>query len=291
VTDLLWPRYATPADLEDIESIPLAQRGLPESTYALLTRAAALWPDRTALTVLPDATRWEAPTHRTFGQLLADVHRTANMLRDIGAGRNDSVALVSPNCDELITATLAAKLAGIAAPINGAVSPDHITGLVNRPGARVLIAAAPELDEASWDTAQQLTKAGVVDTVLALRPTGKIAMAERYDGSSFSGEPPSPGDLAALFHTGGTTGAPKLAAHTHANEVADTWMIAANSVLDEDATIFAALPLFHVNALVVTLLAPLLRGQHVVWAVLWAIGTRRCTPTSGRSFSATRLPR
>ncbi|WP_279616894.1 hypothetical protein [Streptomyces caeruleatus] len=29
-------------------------------------------------------------------------------------------------------------------------------------------------------------------------------------------------------------------------------MIAANSVLDEDSVVFAALPLFHVNALVVT---------------------------------------
>lgn len=43
-------------------------------------------------------------------------------------------------------------------------------------------------------------------------------------------------------------------------------MIAANSLLDADATIFAALPLFHVNALVVTLLAPLFKGQPVVWA-------------------------
>ena len=265
-TDLLWPRYASPADLKDIESIPLAQRGLPESTYAALARAAALWPDRTAVTVLPDASRWEEPAHRTYGELLADVHSTANMLRDIGVGRTDAVALLSPNCDGLITATLAAQLAGIAAPINNVLSADHITELIKRSGARVLIAAAPELDVTSWDTARRLLDTGVIDTVFSLQPTGGIAKAERYDGSAFSGELPAPEDLAALFHTGGTTGAPKLAAHTHANEVADAWMIAANSLLDEDATVFAALPLFHVNALVVTLLAPLLRGQHVLWA-------------------------
>jgi fatty-acyl-CoA synthase len=229
-------------------------------------RAATLWPQRTAVTVLPDATRWEEPMHRTYGELLADVHRTANMLRDIGVARNDAVALLSPNCDALITATLAAQLAGIAAPINGGLSAEHITELLRRSGARVLIAAAPELDAASWDTAQQLAKTGVVDTVLALPPIGGIRSAATYDGSAFHGQPPAPGELAALFHTGGTTGAPKLAAHTHANEVADAWMIAANSVLDENAKIFAALPLFHVNALVVTLLAPLLRGQQVVWA-------------------------
>ena len=78
--------------------------------------------------------------------------------------------------------------------------------------------------------------------------------------------PPRSADLAALFHTGGTTGAPKLAAHTHANEVADAWMLAANSLFDADSAVFAALPLFHVNALIVTLLAPLFKGQQVVWA-------------------------
>jgi fatty-acyl-CoA synthase len=36
--------------------------------------------------------------------------------------------------------------------------------------------------------------------------------------------------------------------------------------LDDDSVVFAGLPLFHVNALVVTLLAPLLRGQQAVWA-------------------------
>jgi fatty-acyl-CoA synthase len=80
------------------------------------------------------------------------------------------------------------------------------------------------------------------------------------------GAPPSAGDVAALFHTGGTTGTPKLAAHTHANEVSDAWMIAATGTMREDSVVFAALPLFHVNALLVTVLAPLFKGLHVVWA-------------------------
>jgi fatty-acyl-CoA synthase len=277
VTDLLWPHYATPADLKDIESIPLAQRGLPESTYAVLKRAATLWPERTAVTVLPDATRWTEPTCRRFGELLVDVHKTANLLCDLGVRRHDAVAIITPNCDELITATLAAQLAGIAAPINGALSVDHICELVTRAGAKVLIAAAPELDTASWDIAQHLIKIGAVQTVLALGPTGARPpadttvnylgrLAQTYDGTAFHGQPPGPQDIAALFHTGGTTGKPKPAAHTHANEVTDAWMIAANTLLDENSVLFAGLPLFHVNALVVTLLAPLLRGQHATWA-------------------------
>src|SRR4029078_6126748 len=46
--DLLWRRYASPGDLSVIEAVPLQDRGLPQTSYALLTRAATLWPERTA---------------------------------------------------------------------------------------------------------------------------------------------------------------------------------------------------------------------------------------------------
>lgn len=80
----LWPRYESPGDLLDIESVPLAERGLPKSTYALLTRAASRWPDRIALTVLPAAARWREPLRCTYSQLLAAVHRYANLRHELG---------------------------------------------------------------------------------------------------------------------------------------------------------------------------------------------------------------
>lgn len=282
--DVMWPSYIGPDDLADIEAIPLEQRRLPATTYALLRRAATRWPERTAIQVLPDAARWEQPNSISFGRLLTDVHRIANALRHLGVRRNSAVALIAPNCAELIPATLAAQLAGVAAPINGALSLDHITELLRRSGARIVIAASRELDPASFDIARQLAGTGTVDAVLLLSPTDQTIptadpvdidghcvvllndYADLFDGEQFDGEQPTASDLAAIFHTGGTTGTPKLAAHTHANEVADAWMIAANTMLDEDSVVFAALPLFHVNALVVTVLAPLFRGQSVVWA-------------------------
>ena len=125
---------------------------------------------------------------------------------------------------------------------------------------------------------------GILDAILVLRPTAAAdppaqlpavdrvrvgylgELAAGMDPASFAGDPPGSADLAGLFHTGGTTGAPKLAAHTHANEVADAWMAAARPLFESDSVVFAALPLFHVNALVVTLLAPVFKGQQVVWA-------------------------
>jgi fatty-acyl-CoA synthase len=287
MSDLLFPVFDGPGDLAAIEAVPLADRGLPGTTYELLTRAAALWPDRVALSVLPDAARFDDPTQRTFAGLLADVHAYANVFHAHGVRRGDAVALLAPNCDELITATLAAELAGIAAPVNGGLTKETVRELLHRSGARVLVTAGPGLAPDIFATATELAAAGDVDALLVLRPTasdapgpnplpavdgvhvGYLAMAAEGElPDAFLGALPSATDVAAVFHTGGTTGTPKMAAHTHANEVSDAWMIATSSLFRgrHDAVLFAALPLFHVNALVVTLLAPLFNGHHVVWA-------------------------
>lgn len=281
--DLLWPTYDGPGDLPVIETVPLADRGLPGTTYELLVRAAGLWPERVALSVLPDGERWEHPAERTYAELLADVHRHANVLHALGVRRTDTVALLAPNCDELVTATLAAQLAGIAAPINNGLSGQHIAELLRRSGARVLVAAGPDLAPEIWERARELAVHAGMEALLSLSPTGGPAKAEltpingmrvghlcalaaQQPHDAFAGEEPSATDLAALFHTGGTTGTPKLAAHTHANEVSDAWVIAANGLLREGSVVFAALPLFHVNALLVTVLAPQFRGLQVIWA-------------------------
>jgi fatty-acyl-CoA synthase len=174
-TGQLWPRYAGPADLADVESVPLHERGLPDSTFEIVQRAASLWPDATAVTVLPDAAHWENGVSRTFGQLATDVRRTANLLRAIGVQRDSVVALLSPNCAGLITATLAAQLAGIAAPMNSGLSAEQATELASRSGARTLISASPEFDAASWDLAISLAQSGLID---AARHVFTDALAE-----------------------------------------------------------------------------------------------------------------
>ena len=157
---------------------------------------------------------------------------------------------MAPNCAELITATLAAQLAGIAAPMGSGLSRQHLAELLRRSGARVLVTAGPDLAPDTWNTAQALARQGRLDAILVLRATGAAGppeplpaidgvrigyladLAAAKDASAFVGVPPRSSDLAALFHTGGTTGAPKLAAHTHANEVADAWMLSAISLFD-----------------------------------------------------------
>lgn len=284
-TDPLWPAYDEPDDLRTIESVPLRDRGLPGTTYDVLVRAAALWPDRPALTALPDAERRSHGEVTTFAQLRDQVHRLANLFHAYGVRRTTAVGLLTPHTALLPAALLAAQLTGVAAPVNPALTAGHAERLLRLSGARILVAAGPELDPAAWRSARTVAASLRCTALFALRPVGApdaapdlepvdgvevgylhLAAADRPAGLHPGVVPPRAGDLAAYFPTGGTTGAPKLAAHTHANEVTDAWMIAANSMLAPDSVVFAGLPLFHVNALVVTLLAPLLRGRHSVWA-------------------------
>ena len=248
---LLWPTYEKPADLPLIEAVPLEERGVPSTTYDLLERAAQTWPDRPAITSIPDAARWRDGVTRTFAEVHADVVAAANLLHHLGIRRGDPVTILAPNCDELITSILAAQLAGIAAPVNPSLAADHVIDLMARSGSRTVIAASADLSPDTYGLVESLARAGVLDNVLLLMPTGEqpgldvpemagvnvdfLASASvAHRAPAFVGAVPSAGDLAALFHTGGTTGLPKLAAHTHRNEVADAWSLAANSVLDED---------------------------------------------------------
>jgi fatty-acyl-CoA synthase len=281
---LRWPPADGPHALAEIERTPLGDRGLPPTTYDAMVRAAELWPDRPAMSCLRDAEHWQHPSTRTYSELGRDLHRAAAALYALGIRRRDAVGVVSPNCEEMTTALLAAQAVGIASPINPALSLEHAAELLRVSGARVVVAAGPELDADVWVRARELALRTGASALIALRPTlagpqspeleplGRTtvaylaALVAAFDGSGLPGAPPDAGDIAGYLHTGGTTGTPKLAAHTHANEIADAWMVSAIDMLEQDGVLFGGLPLFHANALITTLLAPALKGHHVVWA-------------------------
>ncbi|MFN8167689.1 MAG: AMP-binding protein [Candidatus Nanopelagicales bacterium] len=317
-----WPRYAGSHDLAEVESVPWQQRGLPGSVYDVVRDAALDRPDGVAQRTLREGAAWESPVPRTHAQLLAEVHRIGNTLTSLGVARRDAVGLLSVNTAELVPAILAAESVAIAAPLNPSLVVDDLAALLHRAGARVLVAAGPELDAGIWQRALELAAQVGLDAVLALRPTGAEGAAPdlgevpgvvvahladlshlQPDDRLLAGEPAAD-DLAAFFHTGGTTGTPKLAAHTHRMQVVESWSIALGLPDDEGASVLAALPLFHVNALMVTTLAPLMRARPVVWAgplgfrdiallqsfwrivERWSVGVTSAVPTVYAALSA-----
>ena len=167
----LWPPFSGPAHLAEVERTPLGDRGLPASTYELVTRAAELWPDRPAISVLPDAEHFHAPLVRTFAQLAHDVRRAAAVLADVGVRRGDAVAVISVNCAEMVPLLLAAEAIGVYAPINPALATEHAIALLRLSDAKVIVASGPELDQGVWAHARTIAEHTGTRALLALRPT------------------------------------------------------------------------------------------------------------------------
>ncbi len=265
----------------------------PESTYQLLLDAAGAWPDGIATQWIPDPSDHTRCLAWTYAELAGVVTRIANALTALGVRREDAVTLSSVNTSMLYAATLAAQAVGIAAPVNPALSGERIAELIRRTGSRVLVAAGPELDPQLWQRLLGVARQAGMTAVLALRPDGEHGdPPDLTGGAAAGGAPGSAGavvaylddvidgqptgylagadlpkaeDLAAVMHTGGTTGAPKIAAHTHANQLACGQDIALSSGLAPGAGVLGGLPLFHVNALIVTGIAPMFSGTRVVW--------------------------
>ena len=268
---------------------------LPESTYRLLLEAADAWPDAVATQWIPDPGDYTRRLDWTYVQLAGTVTQIANALTALGVRRGDAVTLSSVNTSMLYAATLAAQAVGIAAPVNPALSTERIAELIRRTGSRVLVAAGPELDPQLWRRLLEVARQAGMSAILALRPDGACGTPPALgpagdapaDGTPNSrgpvvayledviaGQPtgrlagadlPTADDLAAFVHTGGTTGAPKIAAHTHANQLACGGGIAECSGLAPGEAMLGGLPLFHVNALIVTGIAPMFSGARVVW--------------------------
>jgi fatty-acyl-CoA synthase len=263
----------------------------PESTYQLLLDAAGAWPDGVATQWIPDPGDHTRCLAWTYAELAGTVTRIANALSALGVRRSDAVTLSSANTSMLYAATLAAQAVGIAAPVNPALSGDRVRELIRRTGSRVLVTAGPELDPALWRRLADVASEAGMTAVLALRPDDahgvppalgedsagldpdSRGLTMAYLDEVIAGQPsdhptagwPAADDLAAFVHTGGTTGVPKIAAHTHASQLACGQGIAQCSGLAPGEGMLGGLPLFHVNALLVTGVAPMFSGARVVW--------------------------
>ena len=267
-----------------LERTPLEARDLPPSPYAAIARAAGRFPDRPALTFLESGAPGAAATTLSYRQFLAELHRTANALRRLGVEPGDVVTLLLPNVPEYHPLFWGAQVAGVANPSNPALEVEPLGGLLRSARSSVLVTLSPAAGPDLWAKAAAL--AGTVPSVRAVvavdpdraarpsPPLPRLPVPVAYLHELTATQPdtltfdPSvePQRVSALFHTGGTTGRPKLAQHTQHNEVFDAWTCALATGMRETDVLLCGLPLFHVNGLIVTGLAPLTVGAQVVLA-------------------------
>jgi acyl-CoA synthetase (AMP-forming)/AMP-acid ligase II/acyl carrier protein len=191
------------------------------------------------------------------------VQEVVHTLRGAGIERQDRVALVLPNGPEMAVAFLGASCAAATAPLNPAYGAEEYAFYLSDLGAKALV-VDPRLDSPAPSVARALNI-----RILELVPDS-TARAGTFglSGVPFSlpavHEVPTPGDVALLLHTSGTTARPKIVPLTHANLCSSAAHVAAALQLTDRDRCLNVMPLFHVHGLVAALLSSLAVGGSVI---------------------------
>ncbi|MGH7003754.1 MAG: AMP-binding protein, partial [Alphaproteobacteria bacterium] len=244
------------ADIAAIEARPYEENVEPKHILDLFRLSAERHGNRTAITYLSSADPDAPAAHYSYRDLLAGIRRAANLFRALGVADDESVAFLLPNIPEAHFVLWGAEIAARASPINYLLQPDHIAELLDRAKARVLVALGPDPELDIWSK---------VSPILAGTPgirhvfhVGTAPPSGTNSRDFGEGLAAMPGDrlafdralardtIAAYFHTGGTTGAPKLAQHTHGNQVHSSWSAGLFYELTQDDVAINGFPLFHV---------------------------------------------
>jgi fatty-acyl-CoA synthase len=241
------------------------------NTYGLLAAAARRAPDRESVVFLPSGALDCEPVSLTRMQFLARVTQTANGLASLGVGPTDVVSVLLPNLLQAQFGFWGAEAIGIVNPINFLLGAPQIAEIMNAAQSKVLITLGPHPALDLWSKAQALReRVPGLETMLVVgaeqpgtRSFDTLMLQASPDPGPGVGQQ-LPGDLAALFHTGGTTGSPRLVAHTHANEVCAALTMARCFEFDDSDTVLCGLPLFHVAGPLALTLAPLAAGARII---------------------------
>jgi fatty-acyl-CoA synthase len=254
----------TPDDVRALELTPMAEAITPRSTYELVRNSAHAFGHKTAFTFLPTAEPGGPAVRWSFNDLLAGVHQTANALHRLGIQPGDAIAILLPGCLEYHLALWGGSAAGIVQPLNPLLSDEKLASLMNAAQAKVLIAWGDETSAGEaglWAKALRVRAAvPSLRSLLRVTPYGETEAPPLPDNASDftalrAAEPSDQlvsdrdikaSDIAAYFHTGGTTGAPKLARHSHGAQVFTAWAcVQLQGARAEDVGI-NGYPLFHV---------------------------------------------
>ncbi len=266
-------KISTQADIDALERVPVNERIRHANVADLLRDTAAQNADRVAFRYLSGTGPSDPVRDITYAELLRRVTQTANLLHAHGVGPDDVVTLLMPSVPETFFALWGAEIAAIANPVNYFLDATQIAGIMKEAGAKALIAADASIFPDIWPK---------VDAIRAAMPDLKVFRVgggnTRIPGvvayeSGLDEQPadrlvaPKPADrdtVAALFHTGGTTGLPKLAKHTHGALTLMAWTNTLMFDLGPGTVLLNPLPQFHVGGSLFGALAPIANGWTVV---------------------------
>jgi acyl-CoA synthetase (AMP-forming)/AMP-acid ligase II len=218
----------------------------PQATYALATEGGA---------------------QIRYGELALECRQVSAWLRAHGARPGDTVSLVMPNGLNTLRVLLGAMHGGfVVNPVNLLSQPEQMRHVLAHSDCRV-VCVAPEWEARVRGLVEGLDRP--VEVIVVVPDGEGLPHIEASTPSTIDFDAdaaPHPDALALLMYTSGTTGLPKGVMLTHANLCANAHAISAEHGLTAADRVLAVLPLYHINAFAVTMLAPLAHGGSLAMA-------------------------
>ena len=252
----------------------------PMTIRALIDARAAQYPDTPfLLATCEDDGEPSAGATLTFGALRERCRELEARFRDAGLKPGDVVSVLMGNGIQTATLLLGAMYSGlIAHPINLLCQASQLAYIVEHSDTRMIFASAQLSDGPLAAALAALRKRGMKrEIALVYTEPESVALpalpvletaapnAAPAESADARGTPVSnAAEIALLMYTSGTTGAPKGVLLSHENLHTNARNISIEHRLDADDRVLAVLPLYHINGLVVTLLAPLYHAGSVV---------------------------
>ena len=154
--------------------------------------------------------------HWTYGRLKETSDRFANALAARGVGKGDRVAILLPQCPEVMVTHFAAmKLGAITLPLFTLFGADALAYRLRDSGARAVVTDAENLEKLLEIKAELPDLDAIYTTGTARAPV--LPLWEEITAASHQRRPVATRaeDPAVLIYTSGTTGPPKGALHAH----------------------------------------------------------------------------
>lgn len=285
--------FANLADLKAIEAESAWEdRDVARSMYEFLGRARQAHGPRPAISYQLLSDPGSKSLTLTWNDLHAKVTQAANLFRSLGVGEKDVVAYILPNTLETAVTLLGGAVAGIVNPINPLLEAEQISAILRETKAKVVVTlrAFPKTD-LPQKVAEAVRHAPTVKTVLEVdlvrnlgglkslivplvRPKNPVqhsanvrdfnAECARQPADALTFADTKTDRVAAYFHTGGTTGMPKVAQHKVSGMVYNGWL-GARLLFTAQDTVMCPLPLFHVFAAYPILMSMIASGAHVIF--------------------------
>ena len=216
--DLARAAFSWEQAREDLSGLP-GGRGLNIAHEAVDRHAAGVLAARVALRCI---SRSGARRDLTYADLRLETNRFANVLKGLGVGKGDPVAVLAGRIPELYIAALGTlKNGSVFTPLFSAFGPEPIEARINIARAKVLVTTdvlykkKVEALRSSLPSLEHVLLVGEAGSVGAMSGTRDIRALLARANPQFTIPQTDPEDIALLHFTSGTTGKPKGAVHVH----------------------------------------------------------------------------